>query len=818
MVQLVVEGHDCIRLPGDPTDPRPPVRIFVGTEDGQARAERAFVWSIERVRDRTRSYQVHLLKALGGFDDRRWLTGFTNYRFLIPHLCEGEGRAIYNDVDQIYLRDPAELFDRDLAGHGYCALNERDTSVMLMDNARMLPVWPLADTRRERRKRLDARAAKTPGLFTRMDPIWNARDSEYRPGESALLHYTTIHTQPWQPFPGRFVYQDNPLAHLWHEIDEEAEAEGFALFGESNPSVAFRRLLDTTAPKANASASGEAHAEIAARLRSAQPASLLECGIGVFGDDSGATFTESTPQAALYDPSCRAHDKKPVELFDAVVWLGGLEQVPEADLPWLIEALFRSTRRSLIARVRDDFADPRGWRSGWPRDRFFWSEQFARAASKHAEVEWCLIGDTRAGGGSVAERAPSRRPDDSSRAIAWIRSGGFGEARQPRVWVLTDPKRGHTTQSLGLAERLGWPYEVRTLQPGPLNRLSNRLLGASLLGIDRQRSDPLSGPWPDLVIATGRLTAPVARWIAKQSHGHTRVILIGRRGGDVPDPFDLAVTCRHFRLLPHRRRLETLTPVNGITAASNETARRRWADLFPADQPAPIGMLVGGSSAHHVLDPRTARKLGSEVVALAGGRPIAVVTSPRTSGQAARALAAALGDAADMYYWGTSGDNPYLGILAHASTLVVTGESESMMGEAMSTGTPVYIAPLPARRAGVLTRLRNLVYNRAHARPMKRGKGSVRPQAGLERLLSRLLYSGLIRVHRDIGELHRSLSQSEVASLLGGHFDIRPRRPYREAERVARRVCMLMGVEHQPTPEGGREMSCPNDASAEGSQ
>ena len=85
-----------------------PVRIYVGTETAQARAERIFVWSIDLVRDPSRTYEIYLMKELTGFDRRRWLTGFTNYRFAIPDFAGGSGRAIYNDGDRIYLSDPGE--------------------------------------------------------------------------------------------------------------------------------------------------------------------------------------------------------------------------------------------------------------------------------------------------------------------------------------------------------------------------------------------------------------------------------------------------------------------------------------------------------------------------------------------------------------------------------------------------------------------------------------------------------------------------------------------------------------------------------------
>src|SRR5262245_50583490 len=68
---------------------KPPVRIFVGTEPGQLRAERVFVWSVEQVRDPARTYEIYLMAELAGFNRRRWLTGFTNYRFAIPYLTGG---------------------------------------------------------------------------------------------------------------------------------------------------------------------------------------------------------------------------------------------------------------------------------------------------------------------------------------------------------------------------------------------------------------------------------------------------------------------------------------------------------------------------------------------------------------------------------------------------------------------------------------------------------------------------------------------------------------------------------------------------------
>src|SRR5262249_33243567 len=120
---------DVVRLAvatGGAPSGKPPVRIFLGTEPAQHRAERVFVWSVEAVRDPARVYEIHLMKDLAGFRRRWWTTGFTNYRLGVPHFAGAGGRAIYNDVDQIYLSHPAELFDLDIGGHRLLAVAAQD--------------------------------------------------------------------------------------------------------------------------------------------------------------------------------------------------------------------------------------------------------------------------------------------------------------------------------------------------------------------------------------------------------------------------------------------------------------------------------------------------------------------------------------------------------------------------------------------------------------------------------------------------------------------------------------------------------------------
>ena len=91
--------------------------------------------------------------------------------------------------------------------------------------------------------------------------------------------------------------------------------------------------------------------------------------------------------------------------------------------------------------------------------------------------------------------------------------------KKPLVWVLLGQKAGDNNQVLALAEQLPWSFQSKHFDYRAFEIITNRLLGATLAGLDRKKSSELSAPWPDLVITAGRRNEPVARWIKRQSGG-----------------------------------------------------------------------------------------------------------------------------------------------------------------------------------------------------------------------------------------------------------------------------------------------------------
>lgn len=414
---------ECVRLdvvPAVAPCGKPPVRIYVGTEPAQYRAERTFVWSITKVRDPSRVYEIYLMKDLEGFDRRHWKTGFTCYRFAIPELAGGQGRAIYNDVDQIYLSDPAELFDMEMGPHGYLCLSRQETSVMLIDCARMAGIWRYADAQTKKKKHFRRAASDVPDCWGPMPGEWNARDSEYQPDRSKLLHFTTLQTQPWKPFPEQLRYREHRDSEVWDRLEREADVEGFTVFTKQRPSRRFSEIVEqyaqlhtNGAPELSSDPaktfdghSLRKHVEQIGELVKATGAeTILDYGSGkalyydrLPGEPADGRIRTlaawGNPRITCYDPAYPPFADEPEGAFDGVISTDVLEHIPEDDVPWVLHELFSRAKRFVYAVAACYPARktlPNGENAHCTvRPPEWWSDQFQRVALSHPGVQWVL--------------------------------------------------------------------------------------------------------------------------------------------------------------------------------------------------------------------------------------------------------------------------------------------------------------------------------------------------------------------------------------------------------------------------------------------
>lgn len=372
-------------------------------------------------------------------------------------------------------------------------------------------------------------------------------------------------------------------------------------------------------------------------------------------------------------------------------------------------------------------------------------------------------------------------------------------AISPKVWVLLVTNTGDNGQLTSLANALGWPYETKQLVYNSLSRYPNLLLGASLLSLDRRQSSALSAPWPDLVIAVSRHSAPVARWIKKQSGGRTRLVHL--QHVQIPlDLFDLIITTPQYCLPPRPNVLHNTAPLNRIAAERLAAAASRWEGRL-ADLSRPYtALLVGGNSSIYELDLVTAAGLGCQASAhvRATGGSLLVSTSPRTSAPATEALFAAIDCPAHRYRWRSNDtDNPYLAYLALADSFIVTADSASQAVEACLMNKPVYLFEWPTRPPprfrvkGALQRWLEQYKNQTN------GRGEPQQQDGLARLYDRLVYLGLIRPTRDFAAYLQVLKTRGLVRPLGEVVDATLPQPLDDMERTVTRIRQLFAGDSQ---------------------
>lgn len=259
------------------------------------------------------------------------------------------------------------------------------------------------------------------------------------------------------------------------------------------------------------------------------------------------------------------------------------------------------------------------------------------------------------------------------------------------VWVLIDDRPGHATQARGVAQQLGMGFEEKKLRFSWKACLPNVLLGASLKGIDIAKSDELMEPWPDLVIAAGRRTAPVARYIKKQNPNSFLAQLMWPEAGS--KEFGLIAVPAHDEKKPAANIVETLGPPHVLTEAKLREAPDEWKETLEYFPKPHIVVLAGGDSKHGNFTSAAARKLGEQAsdMARARGGSLFVSTSRRTPLRIQNALYDGLSVPSYFHKWNPGGANPYFAFLGMADYLVVTGDSISMCAEACFTGKPVGI-------------------------------------------------------------------------------------------------------------------------------
>ena len=278
-----------------------------------------------------------------------------------------------------------------------------------------------------------------------------------------------------------------------------------------------------------------------------------------------------------------------------------------------------------------------------------------------------------------------------------------------RIWVLADPRAGTAAQALGIAERLDRPFRTVPLGWGPLARLPLRW--PTLTGLDAASRRGFAEPWPDLAISAGRRSGPVALWLARQGVRTVHCM----RPGFGEQRFDLLVIGRHDSPPAAPNILPILGATHRMSPARLAAARLEWG-IFGDLPGRRVALLLGGPPRGDGMSAEAAAAIARQVAGFAGS--VLATGSRRTGAPAEAAVAEALaGLPQHLHRWGDGGANPYAGMLAWADAVVVTGDSVSMLSEALATTAEVFIAD-PGGLGVRHHRLHDSIYAAGQARPL----------------------------------------------------------------------------------------------------
>ncbi len=357
----------------------------------------------------------------------------------------------------------------------------------------------------------------------------------------------------------------------------------------------------------------------------------------------------------------------------------------------------------------------------------------------------------------------------------------------PVIWLLLADKQGDNKQVFSLADNLGYRYETRFVYPKPQFARGKPFFRPSIAHIDRDRSDPLEPPWPDVIITIGRRPTMAALWIRRRSGGRTRIILIGRQPRYLRE-FALVIASCQYVTADDPRIVRIALPLDDGLRRVNAPAAGEAASPGPASAAAAeTALLVGGPTRSFRLGVPEAQEMLRLASTHGDGAPLRIVTSRRTPADVCAWFGANLPPGSRLCAWqpGAHTTSDYAEALAQCERFIVTGDSVSMICDVVREGKALAIYRLP---------FRNALYDRWHrlilaVAPIDDG----RVRTGwLAALTKGIVDSRLIRLPRSFDAFYSYLFRHGSASDLARGFlpaySFTPEQDLERATHHARRV------------------------------
>lgn len=281
------------------------------------------------------------------------------------------------------------------------------------------------------------------------------------------------------------------------------------------------------------------------------------------------------------------------------------------------------------------------------------------------------------------------------------------------AWVITDGSAGMENQALGLAKGLTEKVEIKRIKLRQPWLFLAPFLRIGLEYCLSPNSDPLTPPWPDLIVACGRRSILPTLMVKKLSNGHTKTIYL-QNPKISTSHFDVVVCPAHDNLSGNNV-IQMVGAPHLVNPKALTEGEKAFGKIFDKLKSPRVGVLIGGPNRAYKFDEAIAINIIKDLKRFQAQTKASLLITPsrRTPPAIKQLFLDSFNNDKNTYIWDFKGANPYFGILAISDAFIVTCDSVSMISELCSTTKPVYIISLPGG---------NKKFNRFHSLLRKIGR------------------------------------------------------------------------------------------------
>jgi mitochondrial fission protein ELM1 len=259
----------------------------------------------------------------------------------------------------------------------------------------------------------------------------------------------------------------------------------------------------------------------------------------------------------------------------------------------------------------------------------------------------------------------------------------------PLVWIVDSAYTGELNARIGLAERLGYPYEIIPLPSGDAHSYGQMLKERYARNANGSQCNLL------VISGTGEETTSEIADLKLLFEDCLLNVYLASILPDVRHPR----LCEYDLIASPQLIGTNIVPLIGVphklTRTILATAYCQHEDYFSTLPKPIVGLLVGGNTRYcdgfnEAHAARLAQRVSSIVKSLEGC--LVISNSRRTPAPALIALLDNLDGLTHYFFdWQQIEQSFYQAMLAHADLFIVTGDSLSMCSEAAFTGKPLLV-------------------------------------------------------------------------------------------------------------------------------